>query len=63
MPYLQRYPDTVARKGAPLQNCFGFDHGTIALICKRKGGIWPPRKGTWCKILECGFAKWLDYQP
>ena len=33
-PYLQRDADAVARKGAPLQNCFGFVHGTIARICK-----------------------------
>ena len=31
-PYLQRYADAVARKGAPLYNCFGFVDGTIARI-------------------------------
>ena len=62
-PYLQGYADAVVGKGAPLQNCFGFVYGTIVCICKRKGGVWPPRKGTWCKISECGFAKCLDYQP
>ena len=33
-PYLQRYADTVAGKGAPLYNCFDFDDGTIVRICK-----------------------------
>ena len=29
---------------------FGFVHGTIARICKRKGGLWPPRKGNGVKF-------------
>ena len=62
-PYLQLYADAVATKGKPLKNFFGFVHGTTAFICKRKGGVWPPRKGTWYKISECSFAKWLSYQP
>ena len=33
-PYLQKYADAVARKGAPLYNCFDFVGGTIACICK-----------------------------
>ena len=33
-PYLQRYADAVAGKGAPLNNCFDFVGGTIARICK-----------------------------
>ena len=28
-PYLQRYVDAVAGKGAPLYNCFDFVRGTI----------------------------------
>ena len=32
-PYLQRYADTVTRKGAPLYNCYNFIGGTIARIC------------------------------
>ena len=32
-PYLQKYADAVARKGAPLYNCFDFVGGTIACIC------------------------------
>ena len=33
LPYLQKYEDAVARKGAPLYNCFDFVGGTIACIC------------------------------
>ena len=32
-PYLQKYADAVAGKGAPLYNCFDFVGGTIACIC------------------------------
>ena len=32
-PYLQRYADGVAGKGAPLYNCFDFVGGTIIRIC------------------------------
>ena len=32
-PYLQKYADAVAGKGAPLYNCFDFVAGTIACIC------------------------------
>ena len=32
-PYLQKYADAVAGKGAPLYNCFDFAAGTIACIC------------------------------
>lgn len=31
---LQRYVDTIARKGAPLVNCFGFVDGTVRPICR-----------------------------
>ena len=31
-PYLQKYADAVAGKGAPLYNCFDFVGGTIACI-------------------------------
>ena len=48
--YLQRYADAVAGEGASLYNCFGFVHGTIARICKRKGGVWPPHKGSCVKF-------------
>ena len=34
LPYLQKYEDAVARKGAPLYNCSDFVGGTIACICK-----------------------------
>ena len=33
-PYLQRYADPVAGKGARLYNCFDFVTGTIARICR-----------------------------
>ena len=33
-PYLQRYADAVAGKGAPLYSCFDFVSGTIAHICR-----------------------------
>ena len=33
-PYLQRYADAAAGKGASLCNCFDFVGGTIAYICK-----------------------------
>ena len=33
LPYLQKYADAVAGKGAPLYNCFDFVGGTIACIC------------------------------
>ena len=32
-PYLQKYADEVAGKGAPLYNCFDSVGGTIACIC------------------------------
>ena len=32
-PYLQKYADAVAGKGAPLYNCFDFVGETIACIC------------------------------
>ena len=32
-PYLQKYVDAAAEKGAPLYNCFGFVGGLIACIC------------------------------
>ena len=31
---LQRYADAIARKGAPLENCFGFVDGTVRSICR-----------------------------
>lgn len=31
---LQRYNDTIATKGAPLENCFGFVDGTVRPICR-----------------------------
>ena len=31
---LQRYADSIAAKGAALQNCFGFVDGTVRPICK-----------------------------
>ena len=31
---LQRYADAIARKGAPLENCFGFVDGTVRQICR-----------------------------
>lgn len=31
---LQRYADAIARKGAPLENCFGFVDGTVRPICR-----------------------------
>ena len=31
---LQRYADAVARRGAALQNCFGFVDGTVRPICR-----------------------------
>ena len=31
---LQRYTDAIARKGAPLENCFGFVDGTVHPICR-----------------------------
>ena len=33
-PYLERYADAVAGKGALLCNCFDFVDGTIARICR-----------------------------
>ena len=33
---LQRYADSIAGKGAPLQNCFGFVDGTVRPICHPK---------------------------
>ena len=33
-PYLQRYADVVAGKGATLYNCFDFVDGVIARICR-----------------------------
>ena len=33
-PYLQRYADAVAGKGAPSYNCFDFSDGTIAPVCR-----------------------------
>ena len=33
-PYLQRYAHAVARKDAPLFDCFGFVDGTIPSICR-----------------------------
>ena len=31
---LQTYADAIARKGAPLENCFGFVDGTVRPICR-----------------------------
>ena len=31
---LQSYADAIARKGAPLNNCFGFVDGTVRPICR-----------------------------
>lgn len=31
---LKRYANAIARKGAPLENCFGFADGTIRPICR-----------------------------
>ena len=31
---LQRYADAIARKGAPLENCFGFVDCTVWSICR-----------------------------
>ena len=31
---LQLYAEAIARKGAPLQNCFGFVDGTVNAICR-----------------------------
>ena len=28
-----------------------------------KGWCMAATQGQWCKISECGFARWLDYQP
>ena len=66
LPYLQKYADAVAGKGAPLYNCFDFVGGTIACICipvlnetvvrshgTRVNGI----------KFQTGFARWLNYQP
>ena len=33
---LQRYADSIAAKGAALQNCFGFVDGTVRPICRPK---------------------------
>ena len=33
-PYLKRYADAVAGKGAPLYNCFDFVDETITRICR-----------------------------
>lgn len=33
---LQRYADSIAAKGAPLRNCFGFVDGTVRPICRPK---------------------------
>jgi hypothetical protein len=30
---MQSYADAIARKGAPLDNCFGFVDGTVLPIC------------------------------
>ena len=37
---LQRYANTIAGKGAPLENCFGFVDGTVRPIC------WPNENQT-----------------
>jgi hypothetical protein len=31
---LQSYADSIGRKGAPLNNCFGFVDGTVRPICR-----------------------------
>ena len=33
---LQRYADSIAAKGAALQNCFGFVDGTVRPICSKQ---------------------------
>ena len=66
-PFLQRYADAAAGKGAPFLNCFDFVDGAIARICRpvlnermvysqhtRVRGV---------KFQRVVFAKWLDYQP
>ena len=34
----------------------------LLVFANESGGVWPLRKGTWCKVSGCGFAKWLHYQ-
>ena len=65
-PYLQRYADAVAKKGAPLYNCFGFVGETIARICRpvlndRK--VYNHDTRVHGVKFQTKFAKWLDYQP
>ena len=33
-PLLQEYADVIHRKGAPLENCFGFKNGTVRPISR-----------------------------
>ena len=66
-PYLQKYADAVAGKGAPLYNCFDFTGGTIAFICilvlNEKAVYNHDMRRVHGVKFQTGFAKWLDYQP
>ena len=66
LPYLQKYADAVAGKGAPLYNCFDFTSGTIAFICilvLNEKAVYNHNIRAHGVKFQTGFAKWLDYQP
>ena len=62
---LQRYADAIVRKGAPLENCFGFVDGTVRPICrpKRKPEYclqWPQESP--CAQVSINHTEWIDSQ-
>ena len=66
LPYLQKYADAVAGKGAPLYNCFDFVGGTIACIwipVLNETVVYSHDTRVRGIKFQAGFAKWLNYQP
>lgn len=60
---LQRYADSIAAKGAALQNCFGFVDGTVRPICHPKQiqrEVFNGHKSAQFKVSICYCAKWHD---
>ena len=55
-PYLQRYADAVLEKVHLYRIVLALFREQLLVFANEKV-VWPPRKGTWCKISECGFAK------